>query len=254
MMSGGDDKAVFQGGAGGLTFDWKGRHRRPFWLLFFLVTSLVFHVSGFYLFQVVYPPQKRELLHPVEVILLDPADPLTSEVLSRIDDRVVAFDARGSLEVPGDLRVASEVRFQPSFEGYRPALRELPPVEGDLPRLFRPGAIYLPRPDGFHAAPPEAVAPEPPIRPLLAIRWVDAEREVVRDFVWPAESPESRPADSDHAVFHIGIDPGGRVIHTLPERSAGEEMDAAIVRALRGMLFSPSGRESSDWAWVDVRW
>ena len=40
-------------------FDWINRARRPFWIIFFVIISLVAHVVCFYLFSVVYPEQKE---------------------------------------------------------------------------------------------------------------------------------------------------------------------------------------------------
>ena len=241
---------------GGLTFDWgRGAGGRPVWLVFFVLVSVIGHAACFYLFQVVYPPQKRELLRPVEVTVLDPSDPLTSDVLRRIDDRVVAFDARGSLGalgVPADL---NEVNFHPFFENYEPALRDLPPAESETPTLFAAGRLYLPPPTGAVSPEvPEKASPVPEMKPVIKLRWGARVRKVVRPFVWKPDPPVARPQDSEVAVFYIGVDRTGRIVHSLPEQSAGTEMDGALHRALRGTRFAPADGEGIDWGWAEIRW
>ena len=65
-------------------FDWVKRAKRPFWITAFIFLSLLGHVLCFYLFSVVYPPQKRELLNALEVTVLDSSDPQAQSFLIRI--------------------------------------------------------------------------------------------------------------------------------------------------------------------------
>ena len=241
----------------GLTFDWRARNGRPFWLFLFIVLSIVGHVACFYLFQVVYPPQERELLRPVEVTVLDPDDPLSRHVLSRIDDRVVAFDARVSFELPGEEEPASEVRLHPSFEGYQPKLKQLPPPSRELGELFVAGNLYLPTPAGAAVETLQEPLESPPVRPVATLRWQGEPREVLLPFEWEPETPPARSEEIESAVFLLGVDGAGRVVHCLPDQSAGGEMDALLIPALQRMEFtarpSASG-QSVDWVWADILW
>lgn len=240
---------------GGLTFDWKLRASRPFWLMFFVVISVAGHVLCFSLFRVVYPPQKRELIQSLEVTVLDPTDPLTRDVLSRIDDRAVVLDARSALDLPGLSMAESEVRFQPFFQNYRPQLRELPPFgSGRAAPLLPPGSVVLPPIAGAAVAAPPAVNAMPELQPTVGFRWQDEAREIVQAFEWAPEPPVQRPAEIDQTVIYIGIDRFGHVLHALPERGAGVEMDAAVLSALRAMRFTAKDAEAIDWAWATVRW
>ena len=244
---------------GGLTFDWSLKKGRPFWLVFFILLSVFGHAAAFYLFQVVYPPQKRELLRPMEVTVLDPRDPLSRHVLSRIDDRVVAFDARATLEIPGEEMPSSTVRFHPFFEGYEPSLRELPPLRTRPSGLFVPGKLYLPAPSGAKVepvVPPKAA----PISPLVHFEWEGEARAVLTPFPWdPAKAP-ARPDDETgnavyDALYYLGIDVTGRVAHCLPDQSAGAEMDALIMPAIEAMEFAASPRKRGiEWVWAHVSW
>lgn len=238
---------------GGLTFDWKRSGRRPFWLLFFILLSIVGHAACFYLFRVVYPPQKRELVSAVEVTILDPSDPATRRVLARIDDRVVALDSRG---IPESLAAitGSGTRFRPFFEGYQPELRELPrfELESRIP-FFPSGNLFLPPIDSANRELPSKV-PAAPFKPVASIRWVASIRQVLRDFEWTPVATVQRPVENDEALFYIGIDRFGKVVHAIPEKSAGALMDAALLISLRQMRFSPVKYRGIDWAWVTFRW
>ncbi len=237
-----------------LTFDWRGRGGRPFWLALFVGLSLAGHVAGFYLFQVVYPPGERELRRPVEVTVLDPSEPLTGAVLRSIDDRVLSYDARSTLPLASEPSSAEAVRFRPVFEGYNPPLKELP-NEGEAGEqiVLHPGRVYLP-PVAAPSPPPPA-AELPPPAPSLQLRWVGAERAVLRDFAWDGSDEVARGADSNRAVFMIGIAAAGQVQHAVPDESAGAEMDAALYRCLKAMRFEPSepGGEVA-WARAIIRW
>ncbi len=240
---------------GGLTFDWRRGGSRPFWLLLFLILSVAGHALCFSLFQVVYPPQKRELIQSVEVTVLDPADPLTRDVLSRIDDRAVALDARTTLALQGQPMEESAVRFRPFFRGYRPRLRTLPPLDtGESGSLLPAGSVVLPP---VAAAPPRrapAGGPGAASPPDIQLRWQADRRELSKGFEWQPGAPPVRPPDVDQAAIYIGIDRTGMVVHALPEQGVGLEMDAAILSALRAMRFAPEGGGGIDWAWATVRW
>ena len=236
-----------------LTFDWQPSGRRPFWLLFFILLSCIGHLLCFYLFRVVYPPQKRELVSATVVTILDPSDLLTSRVLARIDDRVLALDASenmGSLES----LTGSGIRFSPFFEGHQPQLRELPKFEPEARApLFPAGGLFLPPVASAKKKLPPKVS-EGSFKPTASIQWNGRDREVSRDFEWIPSDEIQRPVDNDESLFYVGVDRFGQVMHAIPEQSAGSQMDAALLRALRKMRFSPVEYRMIDWAWITFRW
>lgn len=238
---------------GVLTFDWKGSGRRPFWLLFFILLSCIGHLACFYLFRVVYPPQKRELVSAAVVTILDPSDLLTSRVIARIDDRVLALDSSDNMDSLESL-TASGIRFSPFFEGYQPQLRELPRFEIESrSSLFPAGSLFLPPIDSVNGELPPKVS-KASFKPMANIQWHDRDREVLRDFEWIPSDEMQRPVDNDEALFYVGVDRFGQVIHAIPEQSVGAEMDSVMLTALRQMRFSPVKYPMIDWAWITFRW
>ncbi|MCP4848626.1 MAG: hypothetical protein GY899_11840 [Verrucomicrobiaceae bacterium] len=245
--------ASSSGESGVLIFDWVGSGRRPFWLLFFILLSCIGHLACFYLFRVVYPPQKRELVTTAAVTILDPSDLLTSRVLARIDDRVLALDSSDNMDSLKPL-TSSGIRFSPFFEGYQPQLRELPLFEVETRNsLFPAGSVFLPPIDSPQGKSPLKVSKAPFI-PIASIHWSDRDRAVLRDFEWVAADDIQRPADNDEALFYVGVDRFGQVIHAIPEQSAGAQMDSVLLTALRQMRFSPVKYPMLDWAWITFRW
>lgn len=254
------DQALLNGSA--TTFDWDRPKGRPFWLLMFVLLSVVGHGACFYLFRVVYPQQKRELLKPMKITVLDPSDPMTAGVLSRIDDRVVSFDSRITLDLPGEPAEGSpesEIRrtelYVPFYKNYRPQMLKLPPLDEEQgARLFPTGRVFLPLPENVSLKPPPLPAQSPPSAPSVTVRWEGPARPVVAAFEWSEDAITRRPADVYHSTVHIGVDRAGRVVHALPESGAGAEMDAAILSGLRAMRFGEGSGETVDWGWVEVRW
>ena len=176
-------------------------------------------------------------------------------MLSRIDDRVVAFDARGALDLPGTMHEESAVHFRPMFRDYEPALRELPPPGGaGEASLFPKGRLFMPPPRSGKARVAAADPESDFFQPIASIRWEGRERELLRGFEWVPQEGVNRPPHIDRSVVYIGVDRSGHVTHALTEQGAGPEIDMAIYRAVRGMSFSKSATSGMDWAWITVRW
>ena len=236
-----------------LTFNWKESGRRPFWLLFFILLSCVGHLVCFYLFRVVYPPQKRELVSAATVTILDSSDLLTSQVLAKINDRILALDGSDNMEALSAL-TDTGIRFRPFFEGYQPPLRELPRFETDVKASFFPaGGLFLP-PINSRAGKLPPQTSEVLFKPVVSIDWEDRERKVLREFEWMPTVEVQRPLDSDECLFYVGVDRFGQVIHALPEQSAGGLMDSELLIALRKMRFASAEYSMIDWAWISFRW
>ncbi len=109
---------------GALIFSWQYKHPGSFWLWGFIVLSLLFHVAGFYLFQVVYPSSGRVEPFPARVLILDEKNPANAILLQELNDRLVflqpASDGSKSRKNMDDFAVP----FRPSFVDRKPPFKK----------------------------------------------------------------------------------------------------------------------------------
>lgn len=242
-----DSKSVF-------IFDWVKRAKRPFWIAAFIFLSFLGHVLCFYLFSVVYPPQKRELLNALEVTVLDSSDPQAQSFLKHVDDRFIALDQEITAGVLGQDLSDTAVRFEPFFENYSSKFKEIPAFNSDeAGRFFPSGLLYLPPVNGRKIKSYNNLKADE-IKPIVTFSWDKDKRAIVTPFDWRFENKINMLNGIDILNIHIGIDRFGRIVHLLPEKSAGKEIDKAIIRSLRSMRFSSVSAEEITWAMVTITW
>jgi hypothetical protein len=236
------------------TFDWVSRAKRPFWIVAFSLLSLLGHVLCFYLFSVVYPPQKRELLNELEVTVLDSSNPQAQSFLKHIDDRFIALDQEATAGVLGQDLSDTAVRFEPFFENHSSKFKTIPPFSSeDTGRFFPSGSLYLPPPNGRAIKGYNNLRVDE-VKPVVTFLWDKEKRSTVSPFEWHDESEINIPNGIDSLNIHIGVDRFGRIVHLLPEKSAGKEIDKAIIQSLRAMRFSSVSLEGITWAMVTINW
>ena len=242
-----DSKSVF-------TFDWVARAKRPFWIAAFCLLSLLGHALCFYLFSVVYPPQKRELLNALEVTVLDSSNPQSQSFLKHINDRFIALDQDITAGVLGQDLSDTAVRFEPFFENHSSQFKTIPPFSSENSgRFFPSGSLYLPPPNGRKFKGPNNLGVDE-VKPVVTLIWDKEKRSTISPFDWIDKNKINIPNGIDSFNIHIGVDRFGRVVHLLPERSLGKEIDKAIIRSIRSMRFSSVSVEEITWAVVTINW
>ena len=242
-----DSKSVF-------IFDWIGKAKRPFWITAFVFLSLIAHLFCFYLFSVVYPPQKRELLNALEVTVLDSSNPQAQSFLKHIEDRFIALDQEITAGILGQDLSDTAVRFEPFFENHVSEFKDIPAIGNFNEGSFFPsGSLYLPPPTGRKVKTYNDLRADK-IEPVVTFIWDTEERTSLTPFQWQDDINANIPNGIDALNIHIGIDRFGRVVHSLPEKSAGNELDEAVIRSLRAMRFSSVSAEEITWAMVTITW
>ncbi len=89
----------------------------------FFIVSVVLHVSGFYLFQVVYPSAVKVEPIPDRLMILDVNDPSVLALMGKVHDRVVFLrPASEGSEVRAKLDDFS-IQFKPSFSDREPNVK-----------------------------------------------------------------------------------------------------------------------------------
>ena len=126
-----------------LIFRWRRAHMFSFRLFFFLFASVVMHLAAFYVFEVVYPPNKKDLVRDAAIWLLPMDEPGVRAVLAGHGASLRAFSGGTGGLVEQAVPVVP-LRF--SFEEYQPRFEPLAPRELSAPLVF-PEAVPVVLPD-----------------------------------------------------------------------------------------------------------
>ena len=104
-------------------FAWNHRNKAVLHMTVFAIVSVVLHVSGFYLFQVVYPSAVKVEPIPDRLTILDASDPNVLALMGKIHDRVVFL--RPASEGAGVRATLDDfsIQFKPSFSDREPNVK-----------------------------------------------------------------------------------------------------------------------------------
>ena len=263
-----------------LIFEWVGSKGHSWRLILFLNLSLALHVACFYAFQVVYPTPLRQRAETTKVTFLDPRDdPGVRNVIQRIEGRTVFFDGSLRLPIPGaslENDEANEVLPTPAFATYDPSLLPPPVISRsrELPRIFAPGEVFLPRRSRLL---PEGQPTERPIpfvgpyiyRPAVSAMGEIAGSEIVRRPDWSGQEDQEllSSAAGNRIRFLVELDGRGRITSCLPWDGVETAFDAATVdkdgietafdaemavKIENELRFAPAGTVRH--GWLEVRW
>lgn len=217
-----------------LMFRWRRPHGLSFRLVFFLFLSAVFHLAAFYVFKVVYPPNKKSLPRDAGVWWLLESDPQVKALLARHSASLAAF--AGS--VPADHGPATEmVGMRLSFDRHEPGFAP-PPARKPGESLVFPDAVPA-------LLPPVSVSPDDPIEtpppdpvakvPEKALVWA-APGGVVVEADWIGPSPIAPIPPGAEWRFQVGVESSGRVKEAVLVQGTGGAADAEVRRQLLGSL------------------
>lgn len=226
-------------------FEWAPPRRRRLSLAGFLLGSLVLHALCFYLFQVVYPLTTSLTPPPARVSLISPRTEEGRALLEWLaaEDPALASTTMRAPESTTALPPAPAHR--PSYQEYKPALRELPTYRADLriPSAYPPGPAPLPR----------ARAVDAPAQVPTRVEFTPAPGDAkLPPLHFTAASNEPPRA----AHFRIAIDRAGAVRHVLLEESSGDRaLDEQARRLLLLARFAASVNDAAlRWTLAVFQW
>lgn len=205
-------------------FDWETPSRRKISLFTFVAASAALHAFCFYLFQIVYPLTVALLPPPARVQLITPDSEQGRLLLRWVEAEDPALSSFTQRPPDTQSLLPAEPSHIPSYLGYQPALRQLPPYQPDLsiPSAEPPGPVVLPR----RSVP----VPVGPVASSLHFANADA---LGRPETPALKFTASRSEPPEPAQFRIGIDAGGAVRYCLLETSSGDPgLDAQAHRQL----------------------
>jgi hypothetical protein len=124
-------------------FNWKEPRRRNVAFAGFIAASFSVHLTGFYLFQVVYPTTVSLVPAPQRINLIYANSEQTATVLRWIDAEDPALVATTRRPAHMQRYAIGKVEHVPSYFATEPALKEPPPLVVDLrvPSVQPPGAV-----------------------------------------------------------------------------------------------------------------
>jgi hypothetical protein len=209
-----------------LVFRWKRPHAFSFRLGFFLLLSFALHLTGFYLFKVVYPPNQKSLPRDAEIWQLDTADPSVLANLSRHGPALGAFS--GAIPFREGPPAVELVPMRLSFDGYQPAFEPLPQRSLNQPLVF-PEAVPATLPPVEDV--PMAGLPAP--ARAGRILWEDPATRKQTDMSWNCPEPGLVSGES---LWQARVRANGQVAEAVPIRSTGGAADAALRRHLLDVI------------------
>jgi len=214
-------------------FSWARERHLWLHLSAFLLFSLVLHGSGFYLFQVVYPPPVPYDVEPDTVSILDRSDPVGRAILREARDRTIFFTPPSD-EIADSVRLESfEIRFAPSFSP-----PELELMEPRFPWSLPPPIDLAP------AVPPTAGAGQGAGALVLGgglENLVIAPWSILSDYLARADAlPRLR--------LDLKVDPSGAVVVGAINPEVDETDRQALVGLVESTLrFLPEAQGESGW-------
>lgn len=229
-----------------LVFDWPHRHRIHLILPAAILAAGAVHLAVFFVFSVAYPRPESDGPKPARLFFAPPGDPSMAQLAGFLASSDPALFAPGRglprAEIP------SNADHAPQFESSKPELVSA------LPRIRREKPA-----EPVFAAPPEIPRPprqQAPPSPPLPTRTI-AEGPLAPRLPQPLECPIPAPADqTPDLIFLAGVEPDGTVRYLFAESAgaSGESLEAAAAGFLRGVRFTPSASQQTEWGFVRFRW
>ena len=218
------------GRAVNLIYRWRRPRAISFRLAFFLLISTTIHLTAFYVFEVVYPPNKKLLPRDAAVWVLPENDPRIQALMARHGAALGGFRAVG-MEASG-----WAIPFRLSFDNYVPRFEDLPRRELGRPLVYPDAvpAVLPPVENEMGAVAMPVVQAEPASASMV---WRTAAGEESSD-AWTGDWP-TLPGDGQAGAeweFQIAYDRHGRVIEVAISKGTAAGADALLRRQLLGRV------------------
>ena len=248
-MTRGDDPAL-------LTFQWKDRDRSLIRLVGFSLVSFASATVFFMLFKVVYPQARHYSTAPQQVLMLNPAQAATRDILNRTRDE--NFLLLGS-EVQAQPPVRDDGGlfpvFRPGFSGFEMKLMDLPgePDRKSLPRVYSIKDMPLPPPATVMKARPPAAGPPHARPPMLRVmlRGDLSGRELLSE----GAIKGGGLTDVSSLRFRLCVNHFGMVTFALPLDSIADAKQTRLLRkAVSSLRFKPVNSPDIQWGDASFSW
>lgn len=238
-----------------LTFQWRERDHPLLRLSLYVFVSFASAAVFFLFFKVVYPQARHFSTAPQQLLVLDPNQSSTRDIVNRTTDEnfLLLSPEADSASAGGSTRDLFPV-FRPSFAGFEMKLVDLPGEEDKrtLPRVFSIQDMPLPdSPTVMKGQPPASEKKDGPSALHIRVHGDLAKR----DLIHTPEMKNLTLTDSNPPRFRLSVNREGLVTFALPVESLA---DAKLMRQLQkvvsGLRFKAADDAAVQWGEVTFVW
>lgn len=239
-----------------LTFQWRDRDRPLVRLVVFLCVTIAGAAGFFLLFKVVYPQPRHFPTAPQQVLILDPAQPATRDIVNRTSDENFLLLSPDSDPTRPETAFHSLLPvFRPGFAGFEMTLMDIPGEQDKktLPRVYGIDDMPLPPIATVMKAKVPAAHTPPTTPPVL--------RVVLRGALDKRELASSRDlagiviTDAAAPRFRLCVNNAGLVIFALPlDGLTDPKQMRALYKGLSGLRFKPVNAPATQWGDASFVW
>ena len=238
-----------------LTFQWRERDRPLLRLAFFVFMSVASAAGFFLLFKVVYPQPRHFSTAPQQLLVLDPNQTATRDIVNRTTDENFLLLSPDSdpAHAGGGTRDFFPV-FRPSFADFEMKLMDLSGEEDKhtLPRVFSLQDMPLPPiPTVMKARPPASEKKAGPSAPHIRLHGDLAKRAVIH-------TPEMKNLTLTEASpprFRLSVNREGLVTFALPIDSLPDAKQMRpLQKVVSGLRFKAAETPEVQWGEASFVW
>lgn len=238
-----------------LTFQWRERYHPLLRLSFFTLVSFAAAAGFFLLFKVVYPQPRHFSTAPQQLLVLDPNQASTRDIVNRTtDENFLLLSAESDPANPGAGTHDSFPVFRPSFAGFEMNLLELPGEEDErtLPRVFSVQNMPLPPiPTVMKAQPPPSEIRRGPPSLHILMQGDLAKRRVTH--APGLENVGFTEANSPR--FQLSVNQKGFVTFALPTDSLADAKQMRLLqKAVSRLRFEAVEQPEVQWGEATFVW
>lgn len=233
--------------AGQLTFQWPEKGFTPLFAGFLLLSVLI-HVFGFYLFQIVYPPSGSINPPPAQIVVVDMESPdarIFAGWMAAEDPEVIANPV--AVE-PSELL---DVKYRPTYDRSATSFKSPPMPEATTTYPAGRSAAEILRKEMAFEAPVQQPVRAPGTHVVFSGALADRH---------PAQLPQiSRMADLDYTfpstTYLTGLTSSGEPCYFFLQTSSGDaELDEQARSGLSEVKFQPDEQAQVAWGMATVYW
>jgi hypothetical protein len=231
-------------------FNWHTPRRRNLAIAGFIILSLILHVAGFYVFQIVYPPTIALLPPPAHLNLVTPSTEEGRTLLRWVEAEDPALATSTQRPSGAKAFILPKIEHVPSYVANEPVLKSPPPLTVDLsaPSSQPPGPVPM-----IRSAPAKKIG----VLPTTA-----SFSETIEKLGQPDSPPPKFAASTNEAPesirFAIAVNNHGEIVYCFARNSSGDPALDEQARKYLALCRFPATSTNDDegliWGTAQIGW